>query len=228
MIRRFVLSTSIPGTGIAISVAAAVMLMSGAPAQAQKKPKAPPPPVTATFRCTTTAACLTDGVQDRLTDDGSGAYPSNATSASDEGSYINVNGGVTINLLAGVNMPDRRARLDFDATTSSACVRQFTAIEPADFVMSAKNGTTLESMTVGVAEEGVGKINFKNPTPDGYAFWTIRFPSGSLTVTRTHVNQWTFESDAAVELQCTTSKRPTVTATDGFYSLPFMLTVVKQ
>ncbi|MDP2320141.1 MAG: hypothetical protein Q8O42_12490 [Acidobacteriota bacterium] len=228
MIRRFVFSISLPGTGVAISVAAVAMLLSGAPAQAQKRPQEPPPPVTATFRCTTTVDCGTDGVHDRLTDDGVGAYPSNATSASDEGSYINVNGGVTINLLAGVKEPDRSARLDFGDPTSSACVRRFTAIEPADFVMSAKNGTTLESMTVGVAEEGVGKIQFKNPTPDGYAFWTIRFPSGSLTVTRTHVNQWTFESNAAVELQCTTSKRPTVTATDGFYSLPFKLTVVKQ
>jgi hypothetical protein len=216
----------------ATSVLVACALLAAVATTAAQKNKAPTP-VTVTIRCTTTADCLFAGSQDTLTDDGLGAYPANARWESDEGTYINSNGGVVIQLLTGVKEDpvDRRATLTFppDGNTSAAvCNRTFTTVSPTHFTFVGNVSNGIEAMVVGASQDGSGGITFENPTADGYVAWRINFPTGTLTVTRTAANVWAFESPgAAVELQCTTAKGRTVTASDGFYSIPFKFTVVK-
>jgi hypothetical protein len=218
--------------GLTVLAVTAATLVTVSVVQAQKPSKAPPP-VTVTFRCTTTAACLFAGVNDALTDDGLGALPNNAATQSDEGTFITGNGGVSIGLHTGVKTPDRYVTLTLPAdtnTSAGACNRTFTTINLTEFVFAGRNGVTanLEAMAVGSAEPGFGGIQFVNPVPDGYIFWTIRFRNGDLTITRPALNEWTYETTGGtVELQCTNSTRKTVTATDGFYAIPFAFRVVK-
>jgi hypothetical protein len=108
-----------------------------------------------------------------MLDDGLGAYPANATSESDEGTYINSNGGVTLGLVSGVKTPDRAVTLMFPPDvdqSAGAYSRTFTDIAPTQFVFQGTTNVSagIEAMPIGAVEAGGGKVNFVNPAPDGY------------------------------------------------------------
>jgi len=92
----------------------------------------------------------------------------------------------------------------------------------------------LLSIAVGQSAPARYKLNFTDPS--GRAIlWTVRFNSAdypgstNLRVTRVDTNTWIVEATAAdlAELVSVSTSGRNVTTNEGYYSMPFKLTVVR-
>lgn len=200
-------------------------------------------PVTATFRCPLELDCLaTDGIQ------GDTLGPYTGTAAGDQGPTLNAWGDLYFPLKSGMG---RFVTVDFSSplgtpscAASATCRKDFDSattdrLQPASITnpLSA-DGSELpdgfRSIVVGQAVRARFKLNFSDPS--GRALlWTVRFNSAlypgstDVTVTRTDTNVWVVEAgvDDVAELVSETTSRKVVRVSEGFYSMPFRITVVR-
>lgn len=225
-------------------VAVAIVPMLSMPLTAQKKGTASSyTPVTATFRCPLELDCpATDGIQ------GDTVGPYTGTSLGDEGPTLNAWGDLYFPLKGGLG---RFVSLDFSSSLATpACAANATCRKDFDAVTTdnsqpgsitnpiAADGTELSdgfrTIAVGQSVRARFKLNFNDPS--GRALlWTVRFNSAlypgstDVTVTRTGTNAWIVEAgaDDVAELVSETTVRKAVRVSEGFYSMPFRLTVVR-
>jgi len=200
-------------------------------------------PLTAMFRCPLEADCLaTDGIQ------GDTAGPYVGTSIGDQGPTLNSGGDLYFPLKSGLG---RFITVDFSAPLGTpacaanlTCRKNFESVytdssQPASITNAlAADGTALpdgfRSIAVGQSVRARYKLNFDDPS--GRALrWTVRFNSAvypgstDVTVTRVDTNTWIVEAtDADVaELVSTPTSGRAVTISEGFYTMPFRITVVR-
>ena len=205
-------------------------------------PAAKPPsavPLTATFRCAQgdSAAC---GESDGLRADLGGAYAGQAQTG--EGAFINPQGGFTLRLMANVGAPERHLDLALGPrlTSYTACGLLPTLdVEVTEAEMRVNvegpNGTTLglNNLDAGQSYPGFGIMNYRDPA-HANVWWTVRWGSGALLVTRTvtitGANSWDIRSSSPGHpalLQCTRQKGKNTGGDEGLYHLPFALTAVR-
>lgn len=211
-------------------------------------------PVTAEFRCPTTVECLTpDGIEG----DSLGAYRGTTPdgspttqegTASNMGAYFTEGNLFLFVLKSGFG---RLASFDFSrpvgtapCVTNGTCRKNFTSTTtdvslpgsrtyPVDAV-----GTDLPngflSIPIGGSARARFYLNFADPNGRSL-LWTVRFDpalypgSTHLTVTRPATNTWTIEateSDVAELVSATTSGK-SVKVNEGYYAMPFTITVVR-
>ena len=221
---------------LAVMVAGATMAAGG--------PKFTLSPVTADFRCPLSLDCV---APDRIQGDTSGSYRG-APAAPEQGPYFNSESNFYFPLQPGRG---RFISIDFSAPVAAppcaadgSCRKIFTTVfTDSSLPASITNpldaaGTSLPngflSIAVGQSARSRYKLNFADP--NGRALlWTVRFNSemfpGSteLTVTRTAINTWVIEatdSDVAELVSSTTSGKP-VTVHEGYYTMPFRVTVTR-
>ena len=227
---------------LSLAAMAAITIFSAATV-AQKKPSASYVPLTGTFRCPFEADCTgADGI--------SGDVIVNYVGRADgtDGPTLNSNGDLYWPLKSGTG---RRINLQFGAPLSTppcaatnTCRKTFdsasiTSSQPPSITnVVGDDGVSLpdgfRSIPVGTSVRGRYKFNF--PDPFGRAFlWTIRFNSvmypgsSDLTVTRTGENVWVVEASPehiAELVSVPTSGRQTMVR-EGFYSMPFRVTVTR-
>ena len=211
-------------------------------------------PVTAEFRCPYTSDC--QGV-DAVTGDAMGPYRGTTPAGSpttQEGQAENYGGYFTEDNLFLFSLKSGFGRfLSFNfanpigtppCASTRNCRKNFTTATtdvslpgsrtyPVDAV-----GTDLPNGFASIPIGGISRarifINFADP--GGRAvLWTVRFDpkfyaaSGLLTVTRSAVNTWTIEAtsnDVAVLESANTSGKA-VKINEGYYRMPFKITVVK-
>ena len=200
-------------------------------------------PVTASFRCPLSLECV---AADRIQGDTSGSY-TGATTSPEQGPYFDSGSNLYFPLQPGLG---RFVSIDFSAplgtppcAATGTCHKNFTTVftddsRPASITNPLDAaGTPLPtgflSLAVGQSARARYKLNFADP--GGRSFlWTVRFNSAiypgstELTVTRTATNTWIVEasaSDVAELVSTTTSGRP-VTVNEGYYAMPFKITVV--
>jgi hypothetical protein len=201
-------------------------------------------PVTAVFRCPETVDCL---MLDRIASDGLGPYQG-ATSGSEQGPYFDSASNLYFPLQPGLG---RFVSLDLSAplaappcAAKSNCRKNFVTaliddsrpasiVNPLDAAGSALPNGFL-SIAVGQSARARYKLNFADPAGRSL-LWTVRFNSAmypgstELTVTRTAIDTWVVEageSDVA-QLVSTTTSGKAVTINEGYYAMPFRLTVTK-
>ena len=197
-------------------------------------------PVSAVFRCPG-AACLTpDGIS------GDGAGPYTGVTGDQQGAYFNSASDLYFPLAPTYS---RFATLDFSSQVSgpAPCAAAHTCRK--NFTSFATNDSEPPSLTNPIAASGqelpngfldipVGgtvaaryKFNFLNA--DATIRFTVRFDadgypgSSNVTVTRTGTNTWVVEArptDVAELVSATTSGKQTL-VNEGFYSMPFQMTV---
>ncbi len=240
MVRRMVL------------VCVCLALIAAAPVMAQKKGKpapAPAPtgvPVSAELRCPLAADCMTAERIDRIAGDGLGPYVGNAAG---EGAFFNDNNKLDIHYTTSYG---RSIVADFGdqiangtCMTTGSCRKNFNFAEvhatsypsitnPVDAAQEPlPNG--FNDIPVGGSSKARFKLDFADPA--GRALiWTVRYNaefypgSTDLTVTRTSENTWVVEataSDVAELVAINTGKGKQVMTHEGFYTMPFKITVTR-
>lgn len=232
------------------SAALVIAVLSSAVAAAQKRRPAPPAPsaisVSADLRCPQAADCLSAERIDRITGDGLGPYVGNAAG---EGAFFNDNNKLDIHYTTSYG---RTIVADFgDLVANGACVtagncrKNFNVADvrttPYPSITNPVNASqdALPNGFYDIPVGGSSKARFKLdfPDPAGRAFvWTVRFNSelypGStdLTVTRTALNTWIVEAtndDVAELVAINTSKGKQIMTREGFYTMPFKITVTR-
>jgi hypothetical protein len=226
-------------TAVILCVPVLSIVLSGAPPAA----KSTNTPVTATFRCPQSPECLT---ADRIQADGLGPY-TGATTAPEEGPYLDSLSDLYFPLQRGLG---RFVSIDFSAplgtppcTAGGTCRKTFTSLFTDNSLPASITnpldaaGTELPngflSIAVGQSARARYKLNFADPSGRSL-LWTVRFNSSmypgstELTVTRTATNTWVVEANASdvAELVSTTTSGRSVTVNEGYYSMPFKITVV--
>lgn len=229
--------------------ASAAVILSMTSLDAQKGKPAPAPdltPVAADFRCPLAADCTTAERIDRIVGDGSGPYLGN--SARVDGAYLNANTKLYLHLSPSYG---RAVVLDFEdvadaapCAASGTCRKNFSLVravssDPASITNPLDAaGTALPN---GFADIAVGasaraRFLFNFPDPAGRALrWTVRFNSeyypgsSELTVTRTGEHTWQVEAsvDDIAELVAVPTKGKAVMTHEGFYTMPFKITVTR-
>lgn len=201
-------------------------------------------PVTAVFRCPDTLDCV---APDRIQADGLGPYRG-ASVAPEHGPYFDSTGNLYFPLQPALG---RYVSLDFSTAVgtpqcaaTATCRKNFVALltddsRPASITNPLDAaGTSLpngfSSIAVGQSARARYKLNFADPAGRSL-LWTVRFNSAfypgstELTVTRLDANTWVVEatlSDVA-ELVSTTTSGKSVTVNEGYYAMPFKITVTK-
>lgn len=214
-------------------------------------------PVTAEYRCPLGQDCFAEDRIDRITGDLLGPYTgttpvgsttSNAGEESNHGPYFTATYALVQVYRAGSG---RFFSLDFrdplgaaPCSTKGTCRKNFTELtadesRPAGRVYPVdSNGKDLPSgfysLAVGQSAPARAWINF--PDPFGRdLLWTVRFApqyypgSSYVTITRATDNSWTVEatnSHTAMLESATTTGR-TVKVHEGFYRMPFKMTVTR-
>jgi hypothetical protein len=209
---------------------------------------APPPknsrtPMTARFRCPETLECASvDGIQS----DGSGPYRG-AAAWPETGPYLDGRSHLYFPLQPGNG---RFVAIDFSSplatppcATSATCRKNFTTLLTDDSLPASITnpidaaGSELPngflSLAVGQSARARYKLNFADPAGRSL-LWTVRFNSSyagssDLTVTRTAIDTWDVEAvatDVALLLSTTTAGK-TVEVNEGYYAMPFKLTVTR-
>ena len=216
--------------------------------KAQKGASKPavPTPVTASFRCAQGLGCDPADATDRILGDASGPYVGSTTTQ--QGAYLSIAYDFHFPLQPGMG---RYVDLDFSqlvgtppCVAAKTCRKNFTTVytdnlQPAS-VTNPVDATDTElpngllSILIGQSAPARFKLNFADP--GGRALlWTIRlnasmYPgSGYVSVTRTSGNTWTVEattSDLAELVATTTSGRQVMTH-EGFYQMPFKITITQ-
>lgn len=200
-------------------------------------------PVTASFRCPMEAECPGN---DGISGDALGTYTGESATA--QGPYFNSNYHLYFPLQAGMG---RFVGLDFSApigvpacAAAGACYRNFTSVYTDDSQPpSITNpvdaaGGPLPNGFYGIAigQTVTSRYKFNFPDPSGRALlWTVRFNSNvypgssDVTVTRVSENVWVVEATAAdvAELVVTPTRGRSTTTSEGFYSMPFRITVTR-
>jgi hypothetical protein len=200
-------------------------------------------PVTATFRCPVGLECVgTDGISADL----GGAY-TGAVTGSEQGPYFDSGSNLYFPLQPGLG---RFVSIDFSTAlgtpacaAKATCRKNFTIVftddsrpasitNPLDAMGTALPNGFL-SIAVGQSARARYKLNFADPSGRSL-LWTVRFNSSmypgstELTVTRTATNTWVVEASASdvAELVSTTTSGRSVTVNEGYYAMPFKITVV--
>ena len=235
------MSIRIPAAGVMVCVAAALSHVSIG-AQKAAKPTAPVP-VSAEFRCPQLVDCVS---VDRIEGDGLGPYFGDPNVQ--QGAYFDMNNHLYFPLRRGLG---RFVSLDFSATlgtpscaSTNSCRKNFTTVftdhslpasitNPVDAVgESLPNG--FYSLAVGQSAAAKYLLNFADPS--GRALrWSVRFnppayPGSSyVTVTRTGTSSWSIEATASdvAELVSTPTSGRAVTVHEGFYAMPFKISVTQ-
>lgn len=231
------------------TAALAIAVLSSAVVAAQKGKPAPKPAgvaVSADFRCPQAADCLSAQRIDRITGDGLGPYVGNAAL---EGAFFNIYNRLLFDYTTNYGRAITFDFGDFVANGTCAatgtCRKNFTVADvratvypsitnPIDAAQTAlPNG--FADIPVGGASKARFKFDFADPA--GRAFnWTVRFNSefypGStdLTVTRTALDTWIVEattSDVAELVAINTGRGKTIMTHEGFYTMPFRITVTR-
>lgn len=219
------------------------VLMAGA-ALAAGGPKVTLSPVTADFRCPLSLECV---AADRIQGDTTGSYKG-APSAPEQGPYFDTGSNLYFPLQSGLG---RFVSIDFSAplgtpacAASGTCRKNFTTVFTDNSLPASITnpldaaGTSLPngflSIAVGQSARARYKLNFADPSGRSL-LWTVRFNSAmypgstELTVTRTATNTWVVEASASdvAELVSTTTSGRSLTVNEGYYSMPFKITVVR-
>lgn len=227
----------------AAAAALCVLIPSVAVSSAPPSAKSINTPVTATFRCPLSPECQT---ADRIQGDGGGSY-TGATTSPEQGPYFDSGSNLYFPLQPGLG---RFVSIDFSAplgtpacAANATCRKNFTTVftddsRPASITNPLDAaGTPLPngflSLAVGQSARARYKLNFADPTGRSL-LWTVRFNSAmypgstELTVTRTATNTWVVEASASdvAELVSTTTAGRSVTVNEGYYAMPFKITVV--
>ena len=200
-------------------------------------------PVTADFRCPLSLECV---AADRIQGDTSGPY-TGATGSTQQGPYLDSASDLYFPLQLGFG---RFVSIDFSAllgtpacAAKGTCRKNFTTVFTDDSLPAsitnpldaagAELPSGFLSIAVGQSARSRYMLNFADPT--GRALrWTVRFNSSmypgstELTVTRTATNTWVVEASASdvAELVSTTTSGRSVTVNEGYYAMPFKITVV--
>ena len=214
-------------------------------------------PVTADFRCPLGLDCSAPDRIDRLAGDSlgpvTGTTPAGSTTttvgqASNHGAYLTATYAFQLILKQGYG---RFVSLDFSEPTATApcasknaCRKQFETIytdhsmPPGMVVPVDDAGRDLSNGFYGIAIGQSARarywFNFSDPLGRDL-LWTVRFapanyPGSSwLTVTRVGSNTWTIEATTAdvATLESATTAGKTVKVHEGFYRLPFKITVTR-
>lgn len=201
-------------------------------------------PVTADFRCPLSLECV---AIDRIQGDTSGTYRG-APSPPEQGPYFDTGSNLYFPLQSGRG---RFVSIDFSAplgappcAANGTCRKNFTTVFTDNSLPASITnpldaaGTSLPngflSIAVGQSARSRYKLNFADPAGRSL-LWTVRFNSSmypgstELTVTRIATNTWVVEasnSDVA-ELVSTTTSGRSVTVNEGYYSMPFRITIVR-
>ena len=229
--------------GILLSVVSVAILDAQKPVKGGSAPATYP--VTAEFRCPAGADCMAEDRTDRVRGDGAPyAGVQNGTGVA----YFNSNYDFQMQLQSGFG---RHLWLDFTQPNGSApcaaagtCRKNFSAVQtfsiapplqinPVDAAATPiANG--FYGIPVGQSSRAHFKLSF--PDPSGRAiFWTIRFNPNmfpgttGLTVTRLSENVWEAEAGTAdvAQLLSTPTKGKAVDVNEGFYTLPFKITITR-
>lgn len=231
---------------LALVALASLSVLSATASAAKGAPssKSTNTPVTATFRCPQSPECLT---ADQIQGDGNGSY-TGATTSPEEGPYFDAGSNLYFPLQPGLG---RFVSIDFSAplgtpacAASGTCRKNFTSLftdnslpasitNPLDAAGSPLPNGFL-SIAVGQSARARYKLNFADPAGRSL-LWTVRFNSSmypgstELTVTRTATNTWVVEASASdvAELVSTTTSGRAVTVNEGYYTMPFKITVVR-
>ena len=203
-------------------------------------------PATLTFRCTgASLTCPSMDNPDRIQGDTGGPYVGQAPTRTtpQQGAYIDSFDDLYFVLplsfgrsaffdFSNVTQPPSDSRRTFMALSSSR-LQPPSLAGPRDANGNAlANG--LYSIAIGGTMAGEFKWNFYDTanSADPY-LWTIRFnpwryPGTSpVAITRTGQSAWTIEAalDAVGELQATTTSGKQIVYAEGFYQMPFRVTV---
>ena len=203
-------------------------------------------PATLTFRCTgASLTCPSMDNPDRIQGDGNGTYvgqtPSKTTPQ--QGAYIDSFDELYFGLpptigrsaffdFSNVTQPPSDGRRSFIALWSSR-LQPPSLAGPRD-ANGNRLANGLYSIAVGGTMVGAFKWDFYDtPNSTDTYLWTIRFnpwdyPGTSpVSITRTGQSAWTIEAalDAVGELQATTTSGKQVVYPEGFYKMPFQVTV---
>jgi hypothetical protein len=211
-------------------------------------------PVSAEFRCPMGPDCqLPDGIQGDSVGVYRGTVPSGSATtqegqASNYGAYFTEGNLFLFVLKSGFG---RFASFDFSQPTAAApcmsnrsCKRDFTFATsdvslpggrtyPVD-AMGSDLPNGFMSIPIGAASRARILLNFDDPS--GRALlWTVRFDptlhpgSSLLTVTRPSINTWTIEASASdvAGLSSATTSGKAVKVNEGYYRMPFKITVTK-
>jgi hypothetical protein len=212
-------------------------------------------PVTATFRCPLTLECLTlDGIEGDMlgayrgtTPDGAATTPEGTVT--NNGAYFTEANLLVFALKAGLG---RFISFDFSRPLGVApcsarrtCRMDFTNATTDHSVPGSRtypvgaNGVDLPNGFIAIPIGGAARarffVNFLDPK-GRELLWTVRFDpalypgSTFLTVTRPAENVWTVEAggaDVAQLVSATTANGKTVTVNEGYYVMPFRITIVR-
>lgn len=227
----------------------AVAAVSIGSAHSQKKGGAPRyslVPVSADFRCPLASDCATAARIDRISGDGAGPY--RGTAGRNDGAYFTSTHDLWLYLTASYG---RAVDLDFSdqigtapCATQGGCRKNFivaraaTSDPPSITRVFDPTGVVLPNgfLDIQVGGSARGRFKFNFPDPAGRALlWTIRFNpefypgSSELTVTRTSENTWDIEAsvDDIAELVAVPTKGKATMTHEGFYTMPFKLTVTR-
>ena len=220
------------------------VLIGGAAALTAGPTKTSLTPVTASVRCPLTLECV---APDRIQGDTSGPYTGAAT-APEQGPYFDSGSNLYFPLQPGLG---RFVSIDFSAplgtpacAVNATCRKNFTTVFTDNSLPASITnpldaaGTPLPtgflSIAVGQSARARYKLNFADPGGRSL-LWTVRFNSAmypgstELTVTRTATNTWVVEASVSdvAELVSTTTSGRSVTVNEGYYSMPFKITVVR-
>ncbi|MDQ3171476.1 MAG: hypothetical protein M3Q55_15185 [Acidobacteriota bacterium] len=203
-------------------------------------------PVSADFRCPLASDCATAARIDRIGGDGLGPY--NGTAGKNDGAYFNSNYNLYFHLSPAYG---RSVNLDFSdqavaapCATQGGCRKNFSMVQtfssdpPSLTNVLDDTGVSLPNgfLDIAVGESTRARFLFNFLDPAGRALrWTIRFNaefypgSTDLTVTRTGVNTWEVEAsvDDIAELVAVPTKGKAVMTHEGFYTMPFKMTVTR-
>lgn len=221
-----------------------VVLIAGATAITAGPGKITLTPVTASFRCPLSLECV---AVDRIQGDMAGGY-TGAPTAPEQGPYFDSESHLYFPLQPGRG---RFVSLDFSAplgtppcAANATCRKNVTTLitddsrpaaitNPVDAMGSLLPNGFL-SVAVGQSVRARYKLNFADPSGRSL-LWTVRFNSNvypgstDVTVTRTATNSWTVEASASdvAELVSTTTSGRQIAVNEGYYSMPFKITVVR-
>lgn len=219
------------------------LLTVGAEAQKKTTAKATYVPVTVTLRCPYGVDCVSpDGIES----DSGGPYTGQADGLSgpvfdsNKHLYWPIKGGagrtLTLNFGEPVGTPKCVATNNCRKAWDSVVV--YNGQPPAIVNPVGTDGLPLEggfdAIAIGASVKARGKINFDDPNGRSL-LWTVRFNSkvypgsGDLTVTRIDENSWVVEAGAAdlADLVSVPKTGKQTMVSDGFYSMPFRMTVVR-